>query len=194
MSSLPASIIRIGTKTTKKGWRHRFPHYKSMEAKTTEKRWWHHFPCYISMGGFLLPWKPEFWSNLPQNLMQPFPHPSDATHKIWSRLANWLHRYSGERGGSVVECRTPEREVRGSRPTAAVLCPWARHFTPRKYWLITQEAMAPSRHVWKIVDWDVKPQHNQPNHRYSRLKVWMTTTTDHWYTISSLCKPSAQVS
>ena len=69
----------------------------------------------------------------------------------------------GERGGSVVECRTPEREVRGSRPTAAVLCPWARHFTPRKYWLITQEAMAPSRYDWKIVDWDVKPQHNQPN-------------------------------
>ena len=67
---------------------------------------------------------------------------------------------AGERGGSVVECRTPEREVRGSRPTSAVLCPWARHFTPRK--LITQEAMAPSRHDWKIVDWDVKPQHNQP--------------------------------
>ena len=71
-------------------------------------------------------------------------------------------RIQGERGGSVVECRTTEREVRGSRPTAAVLCPWARHFTPRKYWLITQEAMAPSRHDWKIVDWDVKPQHNQP--------------------------------
>ena len=32
-------------------------------------------------------------------------------------------RTTGERGGSVVECRTPEREVRGSRPTAAVLCP-----------------------------------------------------------------------
>ena len=27
------------------------------------------------------------------------------------------------RGGSVVEYRTPEREVGGSRPTAAVLCP-----------------------------------------------------------------------
>ena len=75
------------------------------------------------------------------------------------------HLESGERGGSVVECRTPEREVRGSRPTAAVLCPWARHFTPRKYWLITQEAMATSRHDWKIVDWDVKPQHNQPTPR-----------------------------
>ena len=28
-----------------------------------------------------------------------------------------------ERGGSVVECRTPEREIGGSIPTAAVLCP-----------------------------------------------------------------------
>ena len=26
--------------------------------------------------------------------MQPFPYPSDATHKIWSRLANWLQRFS----------------------------------------------------------------------------------------------------
>ena len=51
------------------------------------------FPLQVK-GVFLLPWKPEFWSNLPQNLMQPFPHPSDATHKIWSRLANWLQRYS----------------------------------------------------------------------------------------------------
>ena len=83
---------------------------------------------------------------------------------------------SGERGGSVVECRTPEREVRGLRPTVAVLCPWARHFTPRKYWLITQEAMAPSRHDWKIVDWDVKPQHNQPTD-------WINI-----YIVSFICK------
>ena len=79
-----------------------------------------------------------------------------------SELRSVPYNHPGERGGSVVECRTPEREVRGSRPTTAVLCPWARHFTPRKYWLITQEAMAPSRYDWKIVDWDVKPQHNQP--------------------------------
>ena len=88
-------------------------------------------------------------------------------------------KVAGERGGSVVECRTPEREVRGSRPTAAVLCPWARHFTPRKYWLITQEAMAPSRHDWKIVDWDVKPQHNQPTKSggvlcYTIRKFWVS--------------------
>ena len=77
MASLPASIKRIGSKATKKKWRHHFPHYK--------------------FGGFLLPWTPEFWSNLPLNIMQPFPTPSDAKHKIWSRLANWPLRYSSSK-------------------------------------------------------------------------------------------------
>ena len=73
------------------------------------------------------------------------------------------------RGGSVVECRAPEREIGGSKPTATVLFPWARHFTPRKYWLIAQEAVALSRHHWKIVDWDVKPQHKQTPHSYCNI-------------------------
>ena len=77
MSSLPASIKRIGSKTTKKRWRHHFLHYKSMGA----------FCCHGN----------QFWSNLPQNLMQPFPYPNDATHKIWSRLVNWLQRYSSSK-------------------------------------------------------------------------------------------------
>ena len=46
-------------------------------------------------------------------------------------LKKYPHRpYNGEngvstreRGGSVVACRIPKREVGGSRPTAAVLCP-----------------------------------------------------------------------
>ena len=47
-----------------------------------------------------------------------------------------------------------------------------RHFTPRKYWLITQEAVAPSRYDWKIVDWDVKLQHKQTNKsKMSRLSL-----------------------
>ena len=82
--------------------------------------------------------------------------------------ASLVKIHTGERGGSVVECRTPEREVGGSKPTPAVLCPWARHFTPRKYWLITQEAVAPSRHDWKIVDWDVEPQHKQTKSTHQR--------------------------
>ena len=32
--------------------------------------------------------------------------------------------------------------------------------------------MAPSRHDWKIVDWDVKPQHNQPTTWAVRLTRW----------------------
>ena len=50
-------------------------------------------PLYVNEG-FLLPGKTEFWSNVPHNLMQPFPHHSDATHKIWLRLANWRQIYS----------------------------------------------------------------------------------------------------
>ena len=37
-------------------------------------------------------------------------------------LVNVILR-SGERGGSVVECRTPEREFGGLKSTAAMLCP-----------------------------------------------------------------------
>ena len=106
------------------------------------------------------------------------------TTGLFLSQANYILSTSlqGERGGSVVECRTPEREVRGSRPTAAVLCPWARHFTPRKYWLITQEAMAPSRHDWKIVDWDIKPQHNQPtNFPTSHFPLLISTTTGYHF-------------
>ena len=95
------------------------------------------------------------------------------------RLNQTTHFGVVERGGSVVECGTPEREVRGSIPTAAVLCPWARHFTPRKYWLITQEAVAPSRHDWKIVDWDVKPQHKQTNH-FGVTCPWVTKRSHFW--------------
>ena len=96
--------------------------------------------------------------------IQTTPAMSTSRISILPLMSKWFFIPNiGERGGSVVECRTPEREVGGSKPTTAVLCPWARHFTPRKYWLITQEAMAPSRLDWKIVDWDVKPQNKQTN-------------------------------
>ena len=45
----------------------------------------------------MLPWTPEFRSNLAQNLMQPFPHPNDGSVKIMLRLANWLQRYSSSK-------------------------------------------------------------------------------------------------
>ena len=45
-------------------------------------------------GSYRLPWKPEFFPDLAQNLMQPFPHPNDASDKIWLRSAYWLRRNS----------------------------------------------------------------------------------------------------
>ena len=45
----------------------------------------------------------------------------------------------------MVEPRTPEREVGGSRPTSAVLCLLARHINSPETTGKTQEAVAPSR-------------------------------------------------
>ena len=44
----------------------------------------------------------------------------------WNAISLWLMLaffHKGERCGSVVERRIPEREVGGSNPTSAVLCP-----------------------------------------------------------------------
>ena len=52
--------------------------------------------------------------------------PGDKSHSWYQNDARaYARAYKRllERGGSVVECRTPEREVGGSIPTAAVLCP-----------------------------------------------------------------------
>ena len=38
--------------------------------------------------------------------MHPFPHPNDATHKIWSRLADWLQRYSSSKVWHFPHSRT----------------------------------------------------------------------------------------
>ena len=41
-----------------------------------------------------MPWKPEFSSDLDQNLLKPFPHPNDASDIISFKSADWLQRYS----------------------------------------------------------------------------------------------------
>ena len=50
--------------------------------------------------------------------------------EMWSLFTVRMFRHTNRSsvktlysGGSVVEYRTPEREVGGSKPTAAVLCP-----------------------------------------------------------------------
>ena len=61
----------------------------------------------------MLPWKPELWSNLPKNLIQPFPHPNDATHKILSRLTNWLQRYSSSKVWNFLHSRESNSKMSG---------------------------------------------------------------------------------
>ena len=73
MSSLPASIKKIGSKVTEKRWRHHFPHCKSMRAF-----------CYHGHQSF----DPVCL----KTLCGPSPPPVTATHKIWSRLPNWPQR------------------------------------------------------------------------------------------------------
>ena len=52
------------------------------------------------------------------NLMQPFPHPNDATHKIWSRLANWLQSYSSSKVRNLLHSRASNTKMSGLiRPT-----------------------------------------------------------------------------
>ena len=73
-----------------------------------------------------------------------------------------LYTSCQSRGARWLSGRVSDSGARGRGfETYRLLCPVARHFTPRKYWLITQEAVAPSWHDWKIVNWDVKPQHKQ---------------------------------
>ena len=72
---------------------------------------------------------------------------------------------TGERGGSVVKCRTPKREVGGSN--LLHLCCVLEHDTllPESTGN-TQESVAPSRHDLKIIDWDVKHQQKTNKRRY----------------------------
>ena len=56
---------------------------------------------------------PMCQGNLPQNLMQPFPHPNDATHKIWSRLTYWLQRYSSSKVWNFRHSRASNSKMSG---------------------------------------------------------------------------------
>ena len=66
-------------------------------------------------GSYLLPWTPEFRSDLAQKLMQPFSHPNGGSDKILLRLAHWLRRYSSlkmftdARTDARTHARTPDR-------------------------------------------------------------------------------------
>ena len=75
LSSLPASMKKIQSKVN------------ALECSQ-------HFPHYNLMGAIRYHGNQSSNSNLAQHLMRPFPHPNNASDKIWLRSANWSQRYS----------------------------------------------------------------------------------------------------
>ena len=65
------------------------PNIKAVRLKVSEKKIFEDFFIKI----YMLPWQPEYQSNVPKNNMPPVQQPNDAPYEIWSRLANWLSRY-----------------------------------------------------------------------------------------------------
>ena len=62
---------------------------------------------------YLLPWKPEFWSDLAQNPKQPFPHPNDASDKMIVPLVAEIFMFENVVDDVHVRTydgRTPEHE------------------------------------------------------------------------------------
>ena len=68
---------------------------------------------------------------------------------------DFIHKL-GERCGAVVERRTPEREV-GIRNLLSPCCDLEQDTLLPESTGNTQEVVAPFRHNWKNVDWNVKP-------------------------------------
>ena len=64
------------------------------------------------------------------------------------QISGFFSQFASQKFPKWVAFFPPKNKLEQIIYTAAVLCPWARHFTPRKYWLITQEAVAPSQHDW----------------------------------------------
>ena len=67
-------------------------------------------------GSYLLPWTPEFRSDLAQNLMQPFPLPNDGSLKILLRLAHWLRGYSSLKMSTGTQPDTQTQRQTTARP------------------------------------------------------------------------------
>ena len=58
----------------------------------SEKKIFSGFPHYNPMGAFCCHGNQS--SDLAQNLMQPIPHPNNASDNIWLRSTQWSQRYS----------------------------------------------------------------------------------------------------
>ena len=142
-------------------------------------------------GGFLLPRKPEFWSNLPQSLMQPFPHPSDATHKIWSRLANWLQRYSSLKVWMTTDVDWRRQTDDGSLVYCKLIL-WAFGSGELKILIIFLPLYHRGKRSFKEYSWKVSWEFIYfLNNLKNSVPVWATSWQNLFYVI---CQQQMQIS
>ena len=90
--------------------------------------------------------------------------------------------FSGERGGLNVESLTPDREVGGSIPTTAVLCPSADSFTPQKVLVIPTKGWLRPVITERLLT-DLKHQHKQTNKHYD----FFSSENCHFYGHNMIC-------
>ena len=125
--------------------------------------------------------------------MQPFPHPSDATNKIWSRLANWFQRYSSLKYYKLTlwafrsDELTTKKRWRHCFPHYKSMGAFCWHgnqsFGPICPKTLCSLSPTPVMLHIKFEDWPTG---------FRDIQVWKCgwrrTTTDHWYTLSSPCE------
>ena len=97
-----------------------FENMKSERTSTDDKpllsyhyQVWNGYQRQVAQRATIAHLSPMCQVNLPQNLLQPFPHPNDATHKIWSRLTNWLQRYSSSKVWNFRHSRASNSKMSG---------------------------------------------------------------------------------
>ena len=201
MSSLPASIKRIGSKATEKRWRHHFPHYKSMGVFCCHGHQCFE-PIYLKTLCSLSPppvmlhikfdqdW-PTGLRDIQVRKCKIFVIQGQVTPKwvVWSgsksnssellclywlpatlMMKRWRHRFPHYKSIGAFFCHGNQSFDPICSKTLCRLSP-----TP----LIL--------HIKFDQDWPTG---------FRDIQVWKCGqgTTDHWYTISSPCEPSAQVS
>ena len=134
------------------GWSPRcyIPSYVKIGPPVLEKKIFEGFLPYMGVAAILVMW-PKFGFDWPSGFGEEDVwncerrtdgrRTPDHGYPISSPMSLWL-RWAKNQAFSApyllwevwwLSGRLPEREVRGKKPTTAMLCSWARHLTPRKY-------------------------------------------------------------
>ena len=92
-----------------------------------------------------------------RSFMQPFPHPNDATHKIWSRLANWLQRYSSSKVWNFRHSRASDFKMSGLiRPKIELDRAFMPVLVTSNCWWFDQKYELAWRHHFPIISlWEI---------------------------------------